>query len=391
MTDLSPAFVTAVETKFAELHTKTASADERAGAAFNAVQELTEEVISLKMMGVGGGAATAKPEETAHRKAFSAFVRTGREEDLADLEVKALNVTTSADGGFAVPEQIDRNIQNLLRDTGSLRSVANIVSIGGGDYRRLVNLRGTGAGWVGETSSRPETSSPQFAEIVPNMGEVYANPAATQRMLDDAFFDVEMWMAGEIAEEFALLENPSFVSGDGTNKPSGFLNTTVNTSSDGARTFGHLQMIKTGVAGGFTATTSSTNPVDDLITVQHSLKPPYRANASWVMNTSTLERIRKFKDAEGNYIWRPGAEQGAPSLLLGYPVLELPDMPDVATNTFPIAFGDFRAGYTIVDRFGTRILRDPYSNKPYVHFYATKRVGGKLVDSNAIKVLATRT
>jgi HK97 family phage major capsid protein len=391
MNQLSPEFVAAVEAKFGELSTKAASTDERAGAAFNAVQELTQEVIALKTMGVGGGGERAKPEEAAHRKAFASFLRTGREENLSDLEQKALNVTTSADGGYAVPELLDRNVQALLRDTGSLRSVANVVSIGGGDYRRLVNLRGTGAGWVGETSARPETSSPQFAEIVPNMGEVYANPAATQRMLDDAFFDIEMWMAGEIAEEFALLENPAFVTGDGTNKPRGFLAGTVNTSSDGARAFGHLQMIKTGVAGGFTATTSSTNPVDDLIAVQHALKPPYRANATWTMNTSTLERVRKFKDADGNYIWRPGAEQGAPSLLLGYPVLELPDMPDVATNTFPIAFGDFRAGYTIVDRFGTRILRDPYSNKPYVHFYATKRVGGALIDSNAIKLLATRT
>lgn len=391
MNMISPEFVTAVEGKFAELHTKAASADERAGAAFSAVQELTQEVIALKMMGGGGGGERANPEQSAHRKAFTSFLRTGREENLTDLEQKALNVTTSADGGYAVPELLDRNVQALLRDMGSLRSVANIVSIGGGDYRRLVNLRGTGAGWVGETSSRPETSSPHFAEIVPNMGEVYANPAATQRMLDDAFFDVEGWMSGEIAEQFALLENPAFVSGDGTNKPKGFLSGTINTSADAVRAFGDLQMIKTGVAGDFAATTSSTNPADDLIKLQHSLKVPYRANATWVMNTNTLERVRKFKDAEGNYIWRPGAEQGAPSLLLGSPVLELPDMPDVATNTFPIAFGDFRAGYTIVDRFGTRILRDPYSNKPFVHFYATKRVGGALIDSNAIKVLATRT
>ena len=392
MNMLSPEFVTAVEGKFAELNTKASSADERAGAAVSAVQELTQEVIALKMMSGGSGSRSIeKPEEAAHRKAFVSFVRTGHNEGLADLETKALNVTSGPDGGFAVPEVIDRNIQATMRDMNSLRSVANIVSIDGGDYRRLVNLHGTGAGWVGEADARPETSSPKFAEIVPSMGEVYANPAATQRMLDDAFFDVETWMAGEIAQEFALLENPAFVSGNGTNRPKGFLDYTVNTSSDGVRTFGHLQMVKTGVAGGFTATTSSTNPVDDLIALQHSLKPGYRANAVWTMNTNTLERVRKFKDAEGNYIWRPGADQGAPSLLLGYPVLELPDMPDVATNTFPIAFGDFRAGYTIVDRFGTRILRDPFSNKPFVHFYATKRVGGAVIDSNAIKLLATRT
>lgn len=376
-----------IESKFGEFRDEI---DKAESAITGRIDSVEQEIVNLKTVGVGPTLGDS-PEVSEHKKAFNQFIRAGRESGLMELEQKALNVTTSSDGGYAVPEGIDREIQALLRDMGSLRSIANVRTIGGVDYKKLINLRGTAAGWVGETSSRPETDTPQFAELVPSMGELYANPAATQTMLDDAFFDAGAWLAGEIAEEFALLENPAFVSGDGTNKPAGFLSGTVNTSSDIDRSFGDLQMIKTGVAGGFTATTSSTNPVDDLISVQHALNPAYRANATWTMNTSTLERIRKFKDNDGNYIWRAGADQGAPGLLLGHPVLELPDMPDVATNTYPIAFGDFSRGYTVVDRMGTRVLRDPYTNKPYVHFYATKRTGGMLTDSKAIKVLATRT
>lgn len=327
-------------------------------------------------------------EQAEHKSAFLKFVRKGVEEGLSDLEAKALNVTTSADGGYAVPEELDRSILDLVQNLSPMRSLANVIQIGGVEYKKLVNLHGASSGWVGETSARTETNTPTFAEVTPYMGEVYANPAATQRMLDDAFFNVEAFLAGELATEFAIKEGTAFVTGNGTNQPKGFMDYTINTSADGARNFGHIQKVITGVAGGFVATTSSSNPGNTFIDVIHSMKAPLRAGARWVMNTKTLAAVRKLVDLDGNYIWRPGLTEDQPQSILGYGVTELPDMPDIATTSNPIAFGNWKRAYTIVDRFGIRTLRDPFTNKPYVHFYTTKRVGGMLVDSEAIKVLS---
>lgn len=356
----------------------------------DSITKLSEELKALEAKGnrPGAGAEGLSPEQAEHKAAFNAWARKGREEGLAELEAKALNVTTSADGGYAVPEELDRTILDLVKIVSPFRSLANVIAIGGSEYKQLVNLRGTASGWVGETSARAETSTPAFAEVAPFMGEIYANPAATQRMLDDAFFDVEAFLGNEIATQFAYAEGAAFVSGNGTNQPKGFMAYTINTSSDGARTFGHLQKKITGVAGGFVATTSSSNPGSTFIDVIHTMKAPLRSGASWLMNSATLAAVRKLTDLDGNLIWRPGLTEGAPSTILGYPVVEDEGMADIATTSNPIAFGNWKRGYTIVDRMGTRLLRDPFTNKPYVHFYATKRVGGMVVDSEAIKVLS---
>lgn len=361
--------------------------------AINAeITKLSEELKALEAKANRPGAGSDERTEVAeHKAAFGKWIRKGYDAGLDELEAKALNVTTSADGGYAVPEELDRAILDLSRNSSPIRALANVIQVGGADYKKLVNVHGLASGWVGETSSRPETSTPALAEVVPFMGEVYANPAATQRVIDDAFFDVEAWLAAEIAAEFAIVENTAFVSGNGTDKPKGFLSYTINTSADSARTFGHIQQVKTGVAGGFKATTSSTNPGDTFIDVIHAMKAPLRAGASWLMATATLAEVRKFRDTEGNYIWRPGLAEGAPSTILGYAVYECEDMPAIATTSNPIVFGNWDRGYTIVDRMGTRLLRDPYTNKPYVNFYATKRVGGMVVDSQAIKVLSCAT
>lgn len=335
-----------------------------------------------------GADAGLSADQIAHRAAWGKWARKGVEDGLIELEQKSYNVTTSADGGFAVPEQLDRTILELSKVLSPIRALANQVSIGGVEYKKLVNLGGTASGWVGETSSRAETAGSQFAQIAPYMGEIYANPAATQRMLDDAFFDVEGFIAAEIADEFSKQENTAFVTGNGTNKPKGFMDYTINVSSDAARTFGHLQKKITGVAGGFVATTTSSNPGNTFIDVIHSMKSPLRLGASWVMNTLTLAAVRKLTDLDGKYLWQPSLQVGQPSTLLGYAVHDVPDMPDIATTSNPIAFGNWKRGYTVVDRIGTRLLRDPYTNKPFVHFYATKRVGGFVVDSEAIKILS---
>lgn len=359
--------------------------------AINAtITELSDELkaLEIKANRPGVGADGLNADQVEHKAAFQKWMRKGSEDGLGEIEAKALNVTTSADGGYAVPEQLDRTILDLIKVISPFRAAANTVTIGGSDYRKLVNLRGTASGWVGETDSRPETSSPTFAEVAPYMGEIYANPAATQRMLDDGFFDVEAWLSQEIATEFAYAEGAAFITGNGSNKPKGFMDYTINTSADGVRTFGHLQKKITGVAGGFVATTSSSNPGATFIDVIHSMKAPLRAGASWIMNSATLAAVRKLTDLDGNLIWRPGLTEGQPSTILGYAVIEDEGMPDIATTSNPIAFGNWQRGYTIVDRMNTRILRDPYSNKPYVQFYATKRVGGMVVDSQAIKILS---
>ena len=340
--------------------------------------------MALNRPAVGGAGRDLPENAQEHKSAFyGRFVRKGVERGLAELEEKALNTGTADEGGYAVPDDLDRQIDGLLKDVSPIRAVANVVRIGTANYRKLVNLSDAASGWVGESDARAETAAPTFAEVVPPLGEIYANPAATQAMLDDAFFDVEVWLAEELATEFGVQEGTAFVTGNGTNKPKGFLTYTTSTAGDSARAFGTLQHIATGVSGGFPA----SDPADKLIDLVHSLRPVYRNGAVFAMNTNTLSAIRKFKDADGNYLWRPGLADGAPATLMGYRVIEVQDMPDVAADSLSVAFGNFQRGYTITDRTGVRLLRDPFSNKPFVHFYTTKRVGGGVVNSEAIKLL----
>lgn len=205
------------------------------------------------------------------------------------------------------------------------------------------------------------------------------NPQATQTSLDDIFFDAEGWLNGEVSRDFAEKEGSAFTKGDGINKPKGMLAYGLDLKGDDERAFGVLQKLISGTAGAITG--------DSLINLIHALKAGYRANGTWMMGNLTVAYVRKLKDSEGNYLWRPGLEAGAPSVLLGYGITENEDMPDVAADANAIAFGDFKRAYTIVDRIGTRVLRDPYTNKPFVGFYTTKRVGGMLVDSQAVKIL----
>ena len=335
---------------------------------------LEKELADAKRPGASGSKSVSE-----HKNAFMQFVRKGKDDGLAELQQKALQTTVEADGGYAVPEELDRSIIELLRDESPMRSVCNQITVSTPDYKRLVNLGGAGSGWVGETAARPATGTPTLAQISAFMGEIYANPQATQTSLDDMFFDAEGWLSAEVAREFAEQEGLAFLTGDGVNKPKGLLAYAMSTDNDAARAFGTLQKVHSGVAGDFTA--------DDLIKLVYTLRKGFRAGASWMMPNTTVFKIRTMKDAEGNYLWRPGLEAGQPSLILGYGITENEDMPEVAADANAIAFGDFRRAYTIVDRIGTRVLRDPYTNKPNVGFYTTKRVGGMLVDSQAVKVL----
>jgi HK97 family phage major capsid protein len=305
------------------------------------------------------------------------YLRRGRE-----AEVKSISGTVPADGGYAVPREIDALIASQLKVMSPIRQIAQIVQVGTAGYRKLVTTGGTPSGWVSETAARPETATPQFQEVAPPSGELYANPAASQAMLDDAAFDLEGWIASEIAMEFARAEGAAFVNGSGANQPAGFLTAATSLGGDAVRPFGTLQYLATGDAAGF-----GTDPESRLIDLVHTLKSGHRQGASWVMNSATLAEVRKLKTTDGALLWQPGLVEGQPDRLLGYPVVEAEDMPDVGADTFPIAFGNFKAGYLIAERSSTSILRDPFTNKPFVHFYATKRIGGQVLDSDAIKLL----
>ncbi|MET0360736.1 MAG: phage major capsid protein [Sphingobium sp.] len=349
------------------------------------IEGLESEVAALKgalltsqrpaLDGVKGGAV-----DPARATFVDRYLRQGHE---AGVELKSFSGASNGAGGYAVPREIDQMIDATLKSISPIRAIANVVRTGTAGYRKLVTSGGIVSGWASETGARDETGTPTFNEIVPPAGELYANPAASQAMLDDAQFDVEGWLAGEIAREFAAAEGSAFVSGNGTNKPKGFLTYTTTNEADSARAFGSLQYVASGAAGAFAA----SNPQDRLIDLVHALKPAYRQGASFVLNSSTLASIRKMKTSDGAFIWQPGLSGGQPATLLGYPVVEAEDMPDIGANSLSIAFGNFQAGYVIAERTETSILRDPFSNKPFVHFYAVKRIGGAVANSEAIKLM----
>ena len=347
------------------------------------VAELREEMAQLKSRMDNQAVAAARPALSGARAGGSPFadnyLRKGLE---SGVELKALAGTTDAAGGYAVPEELDSEIGRLLTSISPIRAIANVVRVGSAGYRKLVTAGGTPSGWVSETAGRPETATPTFIELAPPFGELYANPAASQAMLDDAAFDVEAWLAQEIATEFARAEGSAFVNGNGVNRPKGFLAAPTSAQGDHLRAFGTLQYVATGQVAGFGA-----DPADRLIDLVQSLRPPYRQGAAFVMNSATASAIRKLKTSDGAFLWQPGLTAGQPNSLLGYPVVEAEDMPDIAANSLSIAFGNFKAGYLIAERSETSILRDPFTHKPYVHFYAVKRVSGGVSNSEAIKLM----
>jgi HK97 family phage major capsid protein len=349
------------------------------------IAALNAELALLKKKIADGSIAAKRPAldgvKSGEVSAFVAqYLRKGIE---SGVELKALGSSTDAIGGYAVPREIDQAIGETLVAIARIGEIANVVKVGTANYRKLVATGGTPSGWVGFEAARPETGTPTFTEIVPASGDLYANPAASQQMLDDAMFDVEKWLAQEIATEFARAEGVAFIKGTGSSQPLGFLSSPSATTLDGVRAMGTLQFIGTGTAAAFPA----SNPQDKLIDLVQSLRQPYRQGAVFVMNSTTASVIRKFKTTDGAFIWSPGLVAGAPSSLLGYPVIEAEDMPDIAANSLSIAFGNFKQGYTIAERAATSILRDPYTHKPYVHFYATKRIGGQVTNSESIKLL----
>ncbi|HTN60741.1 MAG TPA: phage major capsid protein [Devosia sp.] len=334
------------------------------------------------------------PEVAEYSKKFEDYFRkgkyseSGREgyDEFRALEKKALNTQVGTDGGFAVRPEMENTIDATVKDVSPIRDMASVRQIGTAVYKKLVNDHGATSGWVGETGDRPQTEASKLLELAFPAMELYAIPAATQGMLDDSFFNVDQWIADEVSLEFASQEGNAFVSGNGVKMPFGFL--AYPSVANSSYAWGKVGYVATGASGDFKTTDTPPAGADPIVDLFHALRPAYRKNASWAMNNSTLAKARKLKDGQGNYLINTSfANDGIVDRLLGKPVIEVPDMPDPTANSLSIAFADFKRAYLIVDRVGIRTLRDPYTNKPYVLFYTTKRVGGGIQNFEAIKLM----
>ena len=303
------------------------------------------------------------------------YLRYGDDSDLIGLDTKSMSTEVDGDGGYVVPAELDRLIESRLTQSSPMRQIASVRQTSASSYRKPVS-HGVGALWVGETASRPETAIDSLTLIDFPTGEIYAMPAATQTLLDDAYADIDAWLADEVDAAFSAQESAAFISGDGQGKPRGLLD--YPRVDEAVQSWGNLGVLQ--------ADFTMPDAGDQLIDLIHAPREQYRANGRFIMNRRTTAAIRKLKDANGQYLWAPGRDGATPSIL-GYPITEIEDMPDIGSDMPAIAFGDFRRGYLIVDRQGARVLRDPFSAKPYILFYTTKRIGGGIQNFDAIKFM----
>lgn len=356
---------------------------EKINAEISQLAEMKRQLEALETVAgrgaFGGGTSELDQAKAEYSKAFEGWFRKGIEGNLSELAVQA-SASTLDDtaGGFTVPEEMAATIDRIAGVSSAMRRLASVITIGTDTYKKLVNQGGASSGWVGEKETRAETDSPTLKEIAINTKEIYAMPAATQKLLDDSSVDIAAWLGNEVAIEFAEEEGAAFIKGDGVSKPKGL--EAYDTVANASYAWGKIGYIAV----------ERLRPLpiaDKLFDLQHALKPIYRNGASFLMNDNTLLHIRKFKDGEGNYLWRPGLLEGQPDTLLGKPVEIDDNVADIGAGAYPIYFANFKRAYLIVDRFGIRVLRDPYSSKPYILFYTTKRVGGGIVMYEAIKAL----
>lgn len=339
------------------------------------IDQLQKEVEDAHVKLAAGqmGAPGAGQRDQAYTDAFMAHMKKG------DIQA-ALNKGADTEGGYLTPAEWDRTITDKLVLVSPMRQLATVQTISTNSFTKLFSLGGANSGWVGETAVRPSTSTGTFAPLAYGTGEIYANPAATQQILDDAEINLESWMAGEVQTEFARQEGLAFLSGDGTNKPTGLLTYIAGNANAAKHPFGAIAKVNSGAAAAVTA--------DGIIDLIYDLPSAFTGNARFIMNRKSQALVRKLKDGQGNYLWQPSFVAGQPATLAGFPVVEVNDMPDVAAASTPIMFGDFKQGYLIIDRIGVRVLRDPYTNKPYVSFYTTKRVGGGLLNPEPLRALS---
>jgi HK97 family phage major capsid protein len=355
------------------------------------IKSLTEklEVLEAKSSRPTFSSKSIKENETMENKDMLAtFARKGVE----GLRAKAADVQISVDaqGGFALPAEVASSIIELQHERSPIRSLVGGISTSTTDYSQLVSLGGAASGWVGETAARPNTNSPELAKISAVFGEVYASPKAYQHVLEDAFFNVEAWLSGEVAREFNEQENVAFLSGNGTNKPVGILNgldtTSAYTAGDATRDFGKYQVVKSGAATSLGATADAV--INLLRSVVLNTKTGYLAGSKFMMNRATHNVLVDLKTTDGEYFLQRNITEAAASRIFGFDIVINDDMANIGAGNMPIIFGDFAAGYQVVDRVGVSMLRDPYSSHGAISFYTRKRVGSMLLNTEALKVIA---
>ena len=370
-------FKTEHSQQLAEIKAGRSGADQEAklqsiNATIDRLQKEVEDAhtkIAAGQMGAGGGNGPADKE---YSDAFRAHFKKG--------EIQAsLNKGAADEGGYLAPVEWDRTITSKLVLVSPMRALANVQTVSGAGHTKLFNMGGTASGWVGETDPRPQTNTGTFASLGFGWGEIYANPAATQQMLDDSAINLESWLADEVDTEFSRQEGIGFWSGNGSNKPFGILTYVTGGANAAKHPFGAIKAVNSGAAAAVTS--------DSILDLIYDLPSAFTGNARFAMNRKTQGVVRKLKDGDGNYLWQPSYVAGQPATLAGFPLTEVPDMPDVAANATPMLFGDFKRTYTVFDRTGVRVLRDPFTAKPYVLFYTTKRVGGGVHNPEPMRAL----
>ena len=313
-------------------------------------------------------------EDGEYKTAFCHYLRKGMDAGLEQLQLKALSVGTDADGGYLVTPQMSQTIMQIVRESSPLRALASVETISSDSLDLIEDADDMAAAWIDETTAPSDTTTAQIGKNTIDTFEMYAQPKATQKLIDDASIDIEQWVAQKVADKFARLEATAFISGNGTSQPKGILSYTAGTA------LGEVEQINSGSAGVVTA--------DSLVKLYYALKDQYAKQATFIMHRTTVQAVRLLKEASTNqYLWQPGLALGTPDTLLGVPVALASDMPQAAANSLSVAVADFKRAYLIVDRVGIRILRDPFTGKPFVKFYTTKRVGGEVVNTEALKLL----
>lgn len=350
-----------------------AAADKADGEIAKLQASIDDLAVQIAAAQMNGGAGKPDKEAQAAIDAAVSFMKSG--------EIRAdLKKSDDSNGGYLVPKEWDKTITDKLHTVSPLRRLFKVQTTSKPRFSKLYNMHGATSGWVGEEDARNKTDTPTFKSLDFDTGEIYANPAATQQMLDDAEINLEAFLADEVKTEFAVAENKAFISGDGQKgKPTGLLTYAEGGTNANKHPLGAIKVVKSGAAAAITA--------DSIIDLVYSLPAEFSQGAGFMMNRKTLAVVRKLKDGQGNYLWQPSYQQDQPSTLCGHPVYEVADMPDIAANALSIAFGDFSRAYLILDRKGVSILRDPYTNKPFVQFYTTKRVGGGVDNPEACVLL----
>lgn len=337
---------------------------------------------AFKRGGINPGAKVETTEQREYKTAFDNWARTGEAANLKTLQRKALSVGSDPDGGYLVPTELSDSVVRKIFEVSPLRRLANVQTVSGTEVDMLLDTDEAGAAWVDEVSPRAATKTPQLGKKRIVVHEMSASPLVTQKLLEDSAIDLNTWLLDKLATKFARAEGEAFTKGTGSGMPRGFL-----TYPDGEQGEA-IRRVKSGAPAGFP---TGSGTADALLKMVYALKAAYRTNASFLMPRSVQLAVRMLKDDRGNYLWQPGIAQGQPDRLLGYPVYDAEDMPDMVTGSLSIAFGDWNAAYQIIDRLGLTILRDPYSNKPLVEFEACKRVGGDVINPEALVLLQTGT